>query len=279
MSTKTVHLPRAEEMLRMPIPAVAIHEMKRSGVDSAEVKFRSKMSSANLRALFITMGWQLPAKSSSLEKLDGELKGGTFTLKPKISDDKLANLKSRNGDVDLDLEITLGFASISGFECHRFEIEGHVGRGFRREMRFRATFPLSAKFPISELESYMLRTDNASGTLTVLYHKPKENGVLPGMEPKLPGMEESHDDGDDAEIEDVEATEEEKPGSPEIGGSSIESVTVTDGDGVLVFEGKSGDMKKAAEEIKQSADAQTGTLASTRQMGAKRGRLVETKAN
>jgi hypothetical protein len=188
------------------------------------------LSPANLKTLFEHMGWPIPGDKSSMEKLDGELKGGTFILSAKLDDDQIAKLKlkSPDGSFDSGAEVDLEFEKIGTFECHRFELPNRKGKGFRRELRFKATFPAKCQDALTNLESYMARTDNARGTLKVRY--------LP--EPPKQGEIKLDEAQGELEIGGVVATEEQR-------------------------------------EATAAIPIETGTLASARVMGAKRGRLAK----
>ncbi len=103
--------------------------------------------------LFERMGWTIAGDKTSMEKLDGTLLGGKLILASK---DKLVA-----AEVDLD------FKKLTGFSLNRLELEGRKGKGFRRELRFKVSF--DCEDGCSRLESYMMATDNASGSLQVSY--------------------------------------------------------------------------------------------------------------
>lgn len=189
-------------------PGVKIAEFGRSAPDAGYIKFHSTLPKG-FEKLFELMGWDIPGNKTSLEKLDGKLEGGHLIL---TSRDKI-----------IDAEVDIEFSSIKDFACHRFELEGKKGKGFRRELRFTAAF--KCEDGAANLESYMMRTDNAKGSLKVTYLlEPVQT------EMSLEGEEEQ------IEIPEVTATEEQNEPSVDLGNS---------------------------------------TLASARQVGAKRGRLSE----
>src|ERR1041384_134281 len=128
--------------------------MERVDPQSASANFRCNLTPKNLDVLFQHMGWQVPGDSASLEKLDGKLRGGHFILTAKIDDELRLKLKSKNGEVDMDAEVDLEYSEISDFQCHRFEIEGRKKKGFRRELRFKATFPPKCPDALANLENY-----------------------------------------------------------------------------------------------------------------------------
>jgi hypothetical protein len=144
------------------------------------------VDSRGFQGLFKRMGWSVPGEKVSMEKLDGSLSGGHFIL---TSQNKL-----------VDAEVEIAFGKMGGFSVHRFELEGKKKKGFRRELRFKSTFELEDGCAL--LESYMMRSDNARGTLQVTYLKEPVQTTI--------------DDSAQLSIPDVEATEEQKAAAREI---------------------------------------------------------------
>lgn len=178
--TKTIHTQAAETnrgASYITFPAAEISDFSRFDPTSGVVKFRCPLNGKELATLFGLMGWQVPGAKSSLEKLDGKLDGGTILF--KATAEKL-KVKSSDGTVDPDAEVDLEYKDISDFQCHRFEIKGKKGKGFRRELRFTMTFAEKASDSCANLESYMNRTGNAPGSLKVTYFvEPVQRNLVP----------------------------------------------------------------------------------------------------
>lgn len=130
-----------------------IAEFGRVDPASGWIKFRCSLG-GGLDALFSKMGWDTPGEKTAMEKLDGKLSGGNFILTAK---DKL-----------IDAEIDIAYVSVTDFACHRFELEGRKKKGFRRELRFSVSFV--EEDACGKLESYMMTSDNARGSLKVVYY-------------------------------------------------------------------------------------------------------------
>ncbi len=162
--TKTVHTPPTDEvkMSSITFQGAKIAEFGRVDPLSGWIKFHCSLG-AGLEKLFEIMGWDIPGNKTTLEKLEGKLDGGHFILTAK---DKL-----------VDAEVDIEFVAIKGFECHRFELEGRKKKGFRRELRFAVSF--KCVDGCANLESYMMRTDNARGTLKVSYLKEAVQEEIP----------------------------------------------------------------------------------------------------
>ena len=167
--TRTVHTRADTEMLSITIPRAQISLIGRVDATSASAKFRSRPSPAELRIVFEKMGWSAPGKNRTQENLVGKFQGGNFILSAKLDDAEKGKLKlkSLDGKLDTEAEIDIEYESISGFQCLRMEIEGKRGKGFRFELRF-SCISKSPDFA-ANLESYMLRTDNARGSLQIYY--------------------------------------------------------------------------------------------------------------
>lgn len=131
-------------------PATVIGGFRRADGAVGVVRFQSNIA-RDADELFQTLGWELPEEHCSFKRFDTVLRGGYFVLSSR---DKLV-------DVEVDIE----FTEISGFECHR--IEGR--KKSRRELRFKAAF--KCEDGAANLESYMVRTNNARGSLKVVYVK------------------------------------------------------------------------------------------------------------
>ncbi len=155
--SSTVHTPEPERLLKIVFSRARIAEVKLSDASTGSFKFHVKMGPAKqLQALCNKMGWQVPDDKTTEQGLEGKLEGGSFSL-----------LCDTN--VGKDVEIEMPFKAINGFKMLRLELEQKKGKGFRRELRFNGTFdyPEGA----ATFESYMNRTANTEGTLTVSYLK------------------------------------------------------------------------------------------------------------
>lgn len=154
--TKTIHTPPADEvaMNTITFPQAKLSEFGRVDAASGWIKFRCSLPKG-YEKLFELMDWQVPDTKTMLEKLEGTLKGGHLILTSK---EKL-----------VDAEVDIEFDTIKDFACLRLELEGRKKKGFRRELRFSATY----KCPdgAANLENYMMRVPDAIGSLKVTYLK------------------------------------------------------------------------------------------------------------
>jgi hypothetical protein len=175
---KTIHTPEPPESFQITFPSSRIAEFGRVDPESGWVKFRCHLAPKNIEPLFNHFGWQVPGEKVSLDKLDGKLAGGHFIMTAKPDEEQRLKLKSKDGRVDTDMEINIEYLTIDGFECHRLELEGRKKKGFRRELRFKAKF--NCEDGAANLEAYMMRTDNARGSLKVTYVKePEQTNLVP----------------------------------------------------------------------------------------------------
>jgi hypothetical protein len=153
MAKRTVHVvSEAAQSKRISFGAAKIMEISAVDPSSKSIKFACWLG-RGFEKLFDRMEWQVPEVHTTTQGLDGNFKGGSFTLTAK---DKL-----------IDAEVEIDFLNMTGFQCKRLELEGKKGKGFRRELRFSATF----KEPdgLAKLEAYQNASDNARGTLLVNY--------------------------------------------------------------------------------------------------------------
>ena len=175
---KTVHteaISQPVDTLQITFPSVEIAEFGRIAPTKGWIKFRCGLNPKSMEDLFAQMKWDIPGDRSSLERLDGKLEGGHFILTPKVDKEQL-KLKSKDGKVDTEFEINIEFDEISGFECHRLELKGRKNKGKRRELRFSTSY--HCEDGAANLEAYMMRTDNATGSLKVTYLKEAEQQTL-----------------------------------------------------------------------------------------------------
>jgi len=141
-------------------------EFGRVAANSGWVKFHCGLRPEALGRLFSDMGWTVPGEKNSLEKLDGKFRSGSFTLTAN-GDSKLA-VKSPDGRVNPHAECSVDFTECHGFECHRLELEGRKGKGFRRELRF--SVKVEDREAAAKLEAYMTSIpDETRGTLKLRY--------------------------------------------------------------------------------------------------------------
>ena len=146
-------------------PGTKISEFGRVDTSSAGwIKWKCNPG-PNLKAICQAMGWVIPGHKTTMERLEGKLKGGSFILTSK---DKLS-----------DAEIDIEFKETKGFELHRLELKGRgrKGEGFRHELRFNSSF--ECEDGAANLESYMMRTDNAKGQLKITYYPEAVQTELP----------------------------------------------------------------------------------------------------
>ncbi len=194
-STRTVHSPEAAAK-SIKFDGARITEIHRVDTAGGHVKYACGLG-RGYEKLFEKMGWNLPGEKTKSEKLEGKFEGGSLI---HSASDKL-----------VEAEYDIAYLVLSDFEMIRLEIEGKKKKGFRRELRFKATF--KEQDACAKLESYMFESDNARGPLKVTYY-------------------------------------------PE----QIQEEIDLSGD-------------EARQAVLEVAEQETATLASTRQMGAKRGRL------
>ena len=176
-TTRTVHTPEPVKTFKISFPQAKITEFGRVDPTSGWMRFRCKLTEKNMRTLFEHMEWREPGERTSLEKLDGKLVGGHLVLNPKLSADQKLAIKSKDGAVDPESEMEIGYDTMTDFQCLRLELEGRKGKGFRHELRFTVKF--HKETTCSEIELYQFRTDNAEGGLTVTYEKEPEQGEIP----------------------------------------------------------------------------------------------------
>lgn len=160
--TKSVHSGNGKASI-ITFPSAKIAEFGRVDPASGWIKFQCALNDKSLATLFGHMGWDQPGELTQLEKLDGKLVGGNLILTSK---DKL-----------VDAEVEVDFKAINSFACHRFELEGRKKKGFRRELRFSASF--EDVEACAKLESYMTQCDNARGSLKVTYYPAPEQTEMP----------------------------------------------------------------------------------------------------
>ena len=103
------------------------------------------------------MKWEDLTATCTSGDMEGTITAGTLEMTPKQK------------DLFSTAELRCEFQTLGPFEIVRLEIEGKKGKGFRREFRFNGTFdyPEGA----ATFESYMNRTANTEGTLTITYLK------------------------------------------------------------------------------------------------------------
>ena len=105
------------------------------------------------------LGWSGIPQGVTSAKLEGQLAATHVSLKPK--DGELKKWK-----------IEFDATNVSGFQVFRLELEGHKGKGFRIELRFKVSF--ADKKACAELEKYMTSVGEAKSTLTVSYVQQSE---------------------------------------------------------------------------------------------------------
>ena len=153
----TVHTPEPERLLKVVFSRARIAEVKLSDASTGSFKFHIKMGPPKqLDSLCRKMGWQVPDDKTTEQGLEGKLEGGSIVL---LCDTNIGKA----------VEIDMPFKAISGFKLLRLELEQKKGKGFRRELRFNGTFDYAEG--AATFESYMNRTANTEGTLTVTYLK------------------------------------------------------------------------------------------------------------
>jgi hypothetical protein len=155
------------KLLKIVFQRARIAEVKLSDASTGFFKFHVKIGGPSiLSALCKKMSWQVPDIKTTKQGLEGKLQGGHFTL---LCDTNIGQ----------PFEIEIPFKIINGFEILRLELEAKKGKGFRRELRFSGTF--DSPEGAATFESYMNRTANAEGTLTVSYLKEATQPELEGL--------------------------------------------------------------------------------------------------
>jgi hypothetical protein len=187
-------------MGKITFPGAKMADFGRSAPDSGYIKFHCTLPKG-FENLFTAMGWDVPGRKTTSENLEGKLEGGHLIL---TSRDKL-----------IDAEVNIEFSTITKFACHRFELEGKKGKGFRRELRFEAKF--KCVDGAANLENYMMRTDNARGVLQVTY-------LLEPIEQQLPLDAAAQDEANQVDIpSDVMASPEQREAVQDLGDNTLAS--------------------------------------------------------
>lgn len=141
-------------MSTITFPSAKLHEVGKCDAASGWIKFRCPLQKG-YESLFGALGWQVPATTTMLEKIEGTLHDGHLILTSK---DKL-----------LDLEIDIKFETIKDFACHRLELEGRKKKGFRCELRFSVKY--TCVDGATQCEHYMNTIPGAVGSLKISYPK------------------------------------------------------------------------------------------------------------
>lgn len=166
--TKTVTPLTENRTHSITFPSAKIAEFGRVDPASGWITFHCALPKG-FEALFTLLGWDVPGDKTISESLEGKLEDGTLVLTSK---DKL-----------IDAEVSIDFKTITAFACKRLELEGRKGKGFRRELRFKATFKHVDGCAL--LEGYMMRCDNARGSLKVTYLEQPVQTEIPHDEEQL----------------------------------------------------------------------------------------------
>lgn len=190
------------EMLTISFSRAKIHECGRTDQTSGWASFHCPLIQKDLLSVFGRMKWGAPAETTSKQELDGKLESGNFILTAK--GDTTLQVKSKDGSVDTGVEVDIEFSSITKFACHRLESEGHKNKGFRRELRFVATF--KCKDGCANLENYMVRSNNAEGALKIAYLKEPVQSTIETDDQKQTSLI----------PDDVQANDEQRSGAMEI---------------------------------------------------------------
>jgi hypothetical protein len=150
--SRTIHTPDAAAK-SINFAGARITEIHRVDTAGGHVKYACALG-RGYETLFEKMGWTLPGEKTKSEKLEGKFEGGSLI---HSASDKLVNA-----------EYDIAYLVLSDFEMIRLEIEGKKKKGFRRELRFKATF--KEQDACAKLEAYMFESDNARGPLKVTYY-------------------------------------------------------------------------------------------------------------
>lgn len=152
MAKRTVHTPD-HQAKSIGFSGARITEFHRVDTAGGHVKYACALGKG-YEKLFEKMGWAIPGEKAKLEKLDGKFEGGSLI---HTASDKL-----------VEAEYDIPYKVLGDFEMVRLEIEGKKKKGFRRELRFKATF--EEEEICAKLEAYMFASDNARGPLKVTYY-------------------------------------------------------------------------------------------------------------
>lgn len=159
---KTIHTPEPAAK-SIKFDGARITEIHRVDTAGGHVKYACGLG-RGYEKLFEKMGWTIPGEKTKSEKLEGKFEGGSLI---HTASDKL-----------IEAEYDISYKVLSDFEMVRLEIEGKKKKGFRRELRFKATF--EEQEACAKLEAYMFASDNARGPLKVTYYpeQPPPQGTL-----------------------------------------------------------------------------------------------------
>lgn len=117
-------------------PAAIVTEFGRD-LGGGWIKFKCNFGAKVCKA----MGWEEPHEKETISSLEGELSATRLILTPSQKELQMHAI---------DVEVS----KVSGFKCVRLELEGQRGNGYRRELRFEASF--SAAEIAGKLEQYLL---------------------------------------------------------------------------------------------------------------------------
>lgn len=165
-----------EALLHINFENTKLAGISRVDAESASCDFYCGIGGKGMEKLFRAMGWELPGEKSSMEKLDGKLIGGHFILTGDVDPERL-KVKSPDKKLDTGAEVECEFGTINTFACHRLELVGRKKKGFRRELRFKAS--LNDPDAMGKLEAYMEATGDGRGKLKVSYLPEPEQTTIP----------------------------------------------------------------------------------------------------
>lgn len=164
--TETIHTPEPAKLLRLVFQGARIDEVKLSDAATGSFKFVVRVGNGRpLEALCRTLECQVPEEKTTDQGVDRKLEGGRLHL---VCDSTIGK----------NVEIDMPYKAANSFKLVRREKLGKKGKGWRRELHFSGTFDDAAG--ASAFESYMNRTNNAEGVLTMTYLKE------PAVQPELP---------------------------------------------------------------------------------------------
>jgi hypothetical protein len=168
--TETIHTPDEPKLLKISFGGCRINSVTLSDAATGSFSFHCKVGNGKpLETLCRRMKWQVPEEHTPEIKLDGKLEGGTLTLLCETTLGK-------------NVEIKLPYKVMKDFRIVRLELLAKKKKGFRRELRFSGTFDDAEG--AATFESYMNRTNNADGHLTITYLKdPDTQSELPLADP------------------------------------------------------------------------------------------------
>jgi hypothetical protein len=175
---KTINTPEPERLLKIIFQGARIDEMKLSDAATGSFKFVIRVGNGKpLEMLCRKLECQVPEEKTTEQGIDKKLEGGSLTLLCETT-------------IGKNVEIDMPYKAATSFKLVRRELVGKKGKGWRRELHFSGTFDDTTG--AARFESYMTRTNNAEGVLTLTYLKePAEQSKIPLTEAQQAALPEN----------------------------------------------------------------------------------------